>query len=266
MTRSRGLRLLLALVVIELLIAILGPFVAPHGPNSYTGASFLGSTTGHLFGTDADGRDVLSRVLWGGRSIIGLATAATVLAYVIGGSIGLLAGYRGGFLDGALMRAMDVLLAFPTLLFVLLLAAGIGAGATTIVIGVAALNVPGVARIVRAATLDISVRGYVEAAVARGERTSAILRREILPNIATVVAADGGVRFTGSFLAIAGLNFLGIGIQPPAADWATMVAENRSYISLQPWAVAAPALCIAIFTITVNLGADALVRVRDQSA
>jgi ABC-type dipeptide/oligopeptide/nickel transport system permease subunit len=264
--RSITLRIWFSFGILVLAAALLGPFFAPHGPNDYTGGSFLGSGSGHLFGTDAVGRDVLSRVLWGGRSIIGLATTATIVAYVIGGAVGLLAGYRGGLVDAVLMRTMDVLLAFPALLFVLLLAAGIGAGVTTIVIGVAAINIPGVARIVRAATLEVSVRGFVEAAVARGERTAAILRREILPNIASIVAADGGVRFTGAFLTVAGLNFLGIGIQPPAADWATMIAENRSFISLQPWTIAAPAICIAVFTITVNVVADGLARGRERSS
>jgi ABC-type dipeptide/oligopeptide/nickel transport system permease subunit len=256
----------MAFGAVVLAAALLGPLFAPHAPNSYTGDSFLGSGSGHIFGTDSVGRDVLSRVLWGGRSIIALATAATLGAYVVGGAIGLLAGYRRGILDAGLMRTMDVLLAFPALLLVLLLAGGIGAGVTTIVIGVAAVNVPGVARIVRAATLEVSVRGFVEAAVARGERTPAILRREILPNIAGIVAADGGVRFTSAFLAVAGLNFIGIGVQPPAADWATMIAENRNYISLQPWTVAAPAICIALFTITVNVIADGLVRGRLRSS
>jgi ABC-type dipeptide/oligopeptide/nickel transport system permease subunit len=264
--RSTALRIWFGVGLLVLAAALLGPLLAPHGPNEYTGGSFLGSGAGHWFGTDVNGRDVLSRVLWGGRSIIALATAATVIAYIVGGGVGLLAGYRGGILDASLMRTMDVLLAFPALLFVLLLAAGLGAGVTTIVIGVAAINIPGVARIVRAATLEVSVRGFVEAAVARGERMSAILRREILPNIASIVAADGGVRFTGAFLTVAGLNFLGIGIQPPAADWATMIAENRSYISLQPWTVAAPALCIALFTITVNVVADGLVRGRERTS
>jgi ABC-type dipeptide/oligopeptide/nickel transport system permease subunit len=264
--RTITLRIWIVFGVVVLAAALLGPLFAPHGPNDYTGGSFLGSSTGHLFGTDADGRDVLSRVLWGGRSIIALTAAATLLAYLVGGTVGLLSGYRGGVVDGALMRTMDVLLAFPALLFVLLLAAGIGAGVSTIVIGVAAINVPGIARIVRAATLEVSVRGFVEAAVARGERTSAILRREIVPNIAGIVAADGGVRFTGAFLAVAGLNFLGIGIQPPSADWATMIAENRSFISLQPWTIVAPAICIAVFTITVNVVADGLVRNRERSS
>jgi peptide/nickel transport system permease protein len=264
--QSTALRIWFGLGLLVLAAALFGPLLAPHGPNEYTGGSFLGSGAGHWFGTDVNGRDVFSRVLWGGRSIIALATAATVIAYIVGGAVGLLAGYRGGILDAALMRIMDVLLAFPALLFVLLLAAGLGAGVKTIVVGVAAINIPGVARIVRAATLEVSVRGFVEAAVARGERTSAILRREILPNIASIVAADGGVRFTGAFLTVAGLNFLGIGIQPPAADWATMIAENRSYISLQPWTVAAPAICIALFTITVNVVADGLVRGRERTS
>ena len=181
-----------------------------------------------------------------------------MLAYIIGGAIGLFAGYTRSLADSVLMRGVDLLLAFPPLLFMLLLAAGIGAGPTVIVIGVAAINVPGIARIVRTATLEISVRGYVEAAVTRGERTSAILAREVLPNIVGTLVADGGVRLTGSILYVAGLNFLGLGLQPPSSDWATMIAENRTTIDLQPWAVAAPAAMIAILTVAVNVVGDGL--------
>jgi peptide/nickel transport system permease protein len=176
----------------------------------------------------------------------------------VGGAIGLLAGYSRTAVDSILMRAVDVLLAFPPLLFLLLLAGGLGPGATTIVLGVAVVNVPGVARVIRSVTLEVSGRGYVEAAVARGERTPAILVREVLPNIAGTIVADGGVRLTGSILAVAGLNFLGIGLQPPDADWATMIAENRTSIDLQPWSVAAPAAMIALLTVAVNVVGDGL--------
>jgi len=263
--RTVSVRIWLSLGVLLLGVAVFGPFFAPHEPSALAGPSFAHPGGDFLLGTDALGRDVLSRVLWGGRSIIGLAVASTVLAYLVGGSIGLLAGYSKGLLDAALMRFVDVLLAFPPLLFLLLLAFGVGAGPWTIVAGVATINVPGIARIVRTATLEASVRGYVEAAVARGESTRSVLVREVTPNIAGVVVADGGVRFTGSFLAIAGLNFLGLGLQPPAADWATMIAENRTTISLQPWSVAVPALLIALFTIAVNVVGDAVARSHERS-
>lgn len=250
--------------VIMLAVALLGSLVAPYDPAALVGKSFLLPGPDHWFGTDSLGRDVLSRVLAGGRTAVLLAVAAIVVAEAVGCVIGLLAGYRGGLVDAVLMRANDVLLAFPALLLVLVLAAGLGPGTVVLVVGVAVVNIPGIARLARAATLGVASAGYVESAVVRGERTAAILRREILPNIAPTIVADAGVRFAGAFLIIAGLNFLGIGIQPPAPDWATMIAENRSYITLQPWTVIAPTACIALFAISVNIVGEAVARRRSR--
>ena len=241
------------------LIAI-GPFFAPHDPAGIVGIPLQRPSGAFLLGTDGLGRDVLSRVLWGGRSIVGLAALATALAYAIGGAIGLLAGYTRSIVDPLLMRAMDVLLAVPPLLFLLVLATGAGRSIPVLVLGIATVHVPSIARIVRAATQEVSTRGYVEAAVTRGEHTPAILGREILPNVLGTMLADAGIRLTASILLLASVNFLGLGLQPPAADWALMISENRGGISLQPWAVAAPALLIAFLTISVNLVADAVAR------
>ena len=265
-TRSRVPRLHLGIpasvglvvLAIVLLVAFLGPLFAPYSPTELAGIPYSTPNGDFWLGTDSLGRDVLSRVLHGGRSVILLAVGATALAYLIGGAIGLFAGYSRSIADGILMRGVDLLLAFPPLLLLLLVAAGIGAGPTVIVIGVAAINIPGIARIVRTVSLEVSVRGYVEAAITRGERTSAILAREVLPNIAGPLVADAGVRLTGSILFVAGLNFLGLGLQPPSSDWATMIAENRTSIDLQPWAVAAPAAMIAILTVAVNVVGDAI--------
>jgi peptide/nickel transport system permease protein len=248
-----GSAFLLALIVV-------GPFFSPHDPAAIVGIPLQRPSGQFLLGTDSLGRDVLSRVLWGGRSIVGLAVLATALAYLVGGSIGLLAGYTRSIVDPLLMRAMDVLLAVPPLLFLLVLATGAGRSLVVLVLGVATVHVPSIARIVRAATQEVAVRGYVEAAVARGERTAAVLRREILPNVLGTVLADAGIRLTASILILASVNFLGLGRQPPAADWALMISENRGGITLQPWAVAAPALLIAFLTIAVNLVADAVAR------
>jgi peptide/nickel transport system permease protein len=241
------------------LIAV-GPYCAPHDPAAIAGIPLQRPDGEFLLGTDGLGRDVLSRVLWGGRSIIGLSVAATALAYLVGGAIGLLAGYRRSLVDPVLMRAMDVLLAVPPLLLLLVLATGAGRSVYVLVLGVAAVHVPSIARILRAATQEVSVRGYVEAAVARGERTAAVLGREILPNVLGTVLADAGIRLTGSILILASVNFLGLGLQPPRADWALMISENRTGITLQPWAVVAPALLIAFLTVAVNLLADAIAR------
>lgn len=253
-----------AIGVFMLAVAMVGFLVAPYDPAGLVGLAFSPPGPDHLFGTDSLGRDVLSRVLVGGRTAVLLAVAAIVVAEVVGCAIGLLAGYRGGLVDAVLMRANDVLLAFPALLLVLVLAAGLGPGVVVLVVGVAVVNIPGIARLARAATLGVARTGYVESALVRGEGTFAILRREILPNIGPTIFADAGVRFAGAFLIIAGLNFLGIGIQPPAADWATMIAENRSYITLQPWTVIAPTACIALFAISVNIVGEAVARRRSR--
>jgi ABC-type dipeptide/oligopeptide/nickel transport system permease subunit len=176
------------------------------------------------------------------------------------------AGYSRNLLDAALMRGVDVLLAFPPLLFVLVLVTGAGTSALVLVIAVGIVQITGISRIVRAATLEVAVRGYVEAAVARGERTPAILRREILPNIMAPVLADFGLRFTYAIVIIASMNFLGLGLAPPAADWGLMVAENRQFITLNLWGVLAPAILLAVLTIAVNLIGDAHVRVLGRSS
>jgi peptide/nickel transport system permease protein len=246
-------------------LAFIGPHIAPYGPNDIVGVPFSPPSASHLLGTDFVGRDVLSRLLCGGASVVLLAGLATVIGYAVGGAIGLLAGYRGGIIDAAWMRVMDVLLSVPPLIFLLVLATGAGPNETALVLGIALIHVPGVARIIRTATSRTAVRGYVEAAVARGEGSVSVLRREILPNITGVIAADAGPRFTVSILLVAAINFLGLGIRPPAANWALMISENDSGLSLNPWSVVMPAVLIAILTISVNVLADALARARDQS-
>ncbi|HYW29618.1 MAG TPA: ABC transporter permease subunit, partial [Gaiellales bacterium] len=168
--------------------------------------------------------------------------------------------YSRSKVDPALMRTVDVMLAFPPLLFLLVLIAGAGTSIAVLVIGVAAIQAPAISRIVRTSTLEVSVRGYVEAAVARGERPIAVIRREIVPNILAPVLVDAGLRFTYSILIIASVNYLGLGLQPPSSDWALMVSENREYINLNVWAVIAPAAMIALLTIGVNMTGDAIAR------
>jgi peptide/nickel transport system permease protein len=264
-TRGWPARIALTVLILVVAIALVGPFFAPHAPSELAGAPYAAPSSDFRLGTDYLGEDVLSRLLWGGRSVILFASIATVLAYLVGASIGLLAGYSRSRLDGALMRSMDVLLAFPPILFLLVVATGAGASVVALVIAIAIVHVPSIARIVRAASLEVAVRGYVEAAVARGDPTRTILRREILPNIVGPVAADAGPRFTISILLVAAVNFLGLGLAPPAADWALMISENRTGITIQPWAVVAPALMIALLTVSLNVVADAIARSLGQS-
>jgi peptide/nickel transport system permease protein len=254
---ARG-RVGLTLLVLIVAIAVFGPLFAPHNPDAQVGIPFAGPSSRALLGTDALGRDVLSRVLYGGRTVLLYPAAAAVLAYLIGGAVGLFAGYNRGRSDGLLMRGVDVLLSFPSLVFLLVLVTGLGTSAWVLIVGTAVVQAPMVARIVRSATLEQVVRGFVEAAVARGDSTLAILRREVLPNIVPAVMADAGLRFTYSLLLIASVNFLGLGLQPPAADWGLMVSENRTGIAIMPLGVVVPAVLIALLTISLNLIGDAI--------
>jgi peptide/nickel transport system permease protein len=247
------------------LVALFGGFLAPHSPYAIVGTPYSPPSGSAWLGTDFVGRDVLSRVLHGGQSVVLLAGLATLIGYAAGTVIGLSAAYSGGLRDTLLMRAMDVLLAFPPILFLLILATGAGPSQVALILGVATIHVPGVARILRSATLRLLGRGYVQAAVARGERPASVLGREIAPNIIDVVVADAGPRFTASILLVAALNYLGLGLQPPAANWALMISENRDGLTSQPWSVAGPALLIGLLTISVNLLADGLARARDRS-
>jgi peptide/nickel transport system permease protein len=248
------------IVLFVIAVAVFGPLVAPHSPTQPVGTPLSGPTSAAPLGTDFLGRDVLSRVLYGGRSVLGLAAAATILAYLLGLSIGLVAGYSRSLVDPVLMRSVDVMLCFPPLLFLLVLIAGAGSSIAVVIVGVAVVQAPQISRIVRTATLEVSTRGYVEAAVARGERPAAVIVREVLPNILVPVLVDAGLRFTYSILIIASVNFLGLGLQPPNSDWALMIGENRQYLAVNALAVLAPAAMIALLTIGVNLTGDAVAR------
>ncbi|HEX5197578.1 MAG TPA: ABC transporter permease [Gaiellales bacterium] len=248
------------IVVFVVAVAIFGRYFAPHDPNVPVTVPLAPPSSHYWLGTDFLGRDVFSRLLYGGRSVITLAALATGLGYLIGMSVGLIAGFSRSRIDPVLMRSVDVMLAFPPLLFLLVLISGAGTGVEVLVIGVAVIQAPGISRIVRTATLEVSVRGYVEAAIARGERSFAVIVREVLPNIMAPVLVDSGLRFTYSILIIASVNFLGLGLQPPASDWALMISDNRQYIAIQAWAVLAPAAMIALLTIGINLTGDAIAR------
>jgi peptide/nickel transport system permease protein len=264
-TSDWGGRVGVVLLAIVVLLALLGPAFAPHSPIAPIGIPGAGPSGSAPLGLDFLGRDVLSRVLYGGRSTLLLGTGATALTYLVGVTIGLIAGYSRSIADPLLMRGVDVFLSFPALLVMLLFVTAFGSGRGVLVGAVVIVLFPGVARIVRTATLEVSTRGYVEAAVARGESTVAILRREILPNIVAPIVADVGIRFSWSIILIASVNYLGLGLAPPTADWGLMVSENREIISTNPLALLAPAAILAVLIIAVNLIGDAYVRQRRHS-
>ena len=195
---------------------------------------------------------MLSRILWGGRSVVWMAFAAATLGVGLGAALGMLAGFSRSRLDDGLMRSMDVILAFPQIVLVLLFVSMLGSHLSLIVALVALAWVPQVARVARGVTADIVHREYVQAAEAIGLPRRRILFREILPNVATPLMVEYGLRLTWSIAVIAAVSFLGFGIQPPNADWGLMINENRGGITQQPWAVLAPAICIALFAIGTN--------------
>jgi ABC-type dipeptide/oligopeptide/nickel transport system permease subunit len=248
---------LLAIVVVG---AIIGPLLAAHPPDESLTAPFMPRDGEFPLGADVIGRDVLSRVLYGGRSVLLMATIANLLCYFVAVPLGLLSGYLGGRTDSVIMRILDVVLAFPPVLLLLVLASTRGTGASTVVPAVALAQAPMVARLVRSAAIEASLHGYVEAERTRGESTASILRRDILPAVAGPLAADVGVRTVLSILFIASANFLGIGLQPPASDWGLMIAENRSGLEANPLAVIVPVGCIAVLTICISLIADRIAR------
>jgi ABC-type dipeptide/oligopeptide/nickel transport system permease subunit len=259
--RSPTARFGLALCAFVLLLAFVGPLVAPHGSTEVIARAYApASDDGLLLGSDYLGRDVLSRVMSGGRALIVLPLLATIVAYLIGGTLALTAAISRSRAGEVMMRSVDVLIVFPGLLLMLVLVTGLGESMTTLMAGIILLQFPPVARILYAAALELSGRGYVEAAIARGERTRYLIAREILPNVAGTVAADFGPRLIASVFLIAALAFLGFGAEAPAANWALMITENRSGIMINGLAVFAPVVAIALLTIGVSLVSDAVAR------
>jgi len=260
--RSRSGIVGLTLLGFVLAVALLGPLFAPYSPSEPIGVPGSGPSSEALLGTDVLGRDVLSRTLYGGLSVLWLGTVTTLLVMIGGLVLGMAAGYLGSWIDTGVMRVLDVVLSFPALLLILLLVTGLGASIPVLVLGVVAVQVPSVARMVRSATQEVATRGYIESAVARGERTTMILARDVLPNIRSIVVADVGVRFGYTIILIASMNFLGLGLEPPAADWGLMVSENRPVLGLNPLSVVAPAVLLALITVAVNVVADAYAQSR----
>jgi peptide/nickel transport system permease protein len=245
-----------ALLTAAMAVALLGPYVAPHEPDEIFGIAFEKPSSGHPLGLDFVGRDVLSRFLWGGRTAIFIALLGTTIGFFIGIAIGVYSAYRRGWVDEVTGRQTDLLLAFPTLVFALLLLAAFGTSLRLVVVAIAVTTIPGVIRIARAAALEVVDLPYVEAAKARGESTIFILGREILPNIRGPILVDFGLRLTASILLVAALSFLGLGLKPPAADWGLMIGENRVALTVQPWPVVVPVVAIACLTVGINLLLD----------
>jgi peptide/nickel transport system permease protein len=258
----RLLRTKIGVLLVLLLVgtALLGPFFAPHDPAAFAGAPYAKPGGSAALGTDALGRDVLSRFLWGGRSILGLSAAATAIGLVLGVSIGLVAAYSRGLLDDVLMRAMDVILAFPSIVLGLVAVSTVGPKLWLIVLVVGLTTMPRVARVTRGASAELVERDFVQAAEALGEPRAKLLLGELLPNITSPLMVEASLRLTYAIGLIASLSFLGFGEQPPAADWGLMINENRQGLTVQPWGVLLPVIAIALLTIGTSLIGDGLSR------
>jgi len=251
----------LTMALFVLLVAVIGPAVSPHSPNALMTLTFAKPSSQFPLGGDFLGRDVLSRVLNGGWLLLLMAAAATAIGIVVGAAAGISAAYLRGARDGIIMRTVDVILAFPQLVFALLLLSLLGPKLWLIVLAVGLSHAPAVARVIRSATLDIAERDYVKVAELQAMRPAKVMTKEILPNLITPLMVEAGLRLTYSIVIIAGLAFLGFGQPPPAANWGTMINENRIGLQLNPWAVIVPAALIALLTIGINTFTDAVARV-----
>jgi peptide/nickel transport system permease protein len=253
-------RIGLAIVVLMVAIAVFGPLVAPHSPTEFVAQPNAGPSSAALFGADALGRDVFSRFLHGGLTVLWLAAAATIIGIVLGTVVGLVAAYARNWLDDVLMRGNDVMLSFPQIIFVLLAVSAIGPKLWLIALTVGLTHAPRVARVMRGAGQEVVERDFVKAAEVVGEKRWRIVFGELLPNVTSPLLVELGLRMTYSIGLVAAVSFLGMGLQPPTADWGLMINENRLSITVQPWAVALPVLAIGLLTVGTNLVTDGVAR------
>lgn len=258
--RTGRARLGLALLAAVGLVVVLGPLVASRAPDAIVGPPLLGPGGEFPLGTDILGRDVLSRLLHGGVDLTWMAVLAAALGVVLGCAVGLTAAYRGGAADTVLMRAMDVLLSFPEIVFVLLFVSVLGRSTvlTAVLVGVA--FVPGVSRVVRGAALPVVSSEHVLWARANGLPPARVLLREVLPGVTSPLMVETGMRLVWAVSAIASLSYLGFGIAPPAADWGLMVGENQDGLPIAPLPVLAPVALILMVALGGNLVAESVAR------
>ena len=240
--------------------AIFAPWLAPYGQSEIVGDVWEPLFGKFIFGTDQIGRDMLSMLIYGARNMIALALLTTGCAFGLGSLLGFLAATMGGWVDQVLSRFVDVVISIPTLIFALIVLSATGTSISALVIVIAIIYAMPVYRIARAVAMDIEVMEYVEVARLRGEGLWWIMRKEILPNALTPLAAEFGLRFCFVFLLISGLSFLGLGLQPPLADWGSMVRGNADGIAWGYMHPLVPATCIALLTIGINLIVDSAVQ------
>lgn len=244
------------IVLVYAIAGIFAPWIAPFGESEIVTQSFAPADDTLLLGADQLGRDMFSRIIYGARNSVGIALVATTMAFIMGAFGGLLAATKGGLFDQILSRAVDVVMSIPSLIFALLLLSIFGTNTVVLIIIIAIIYAPRVFRLTRAVAGDVVVMDYIEAARLRGEGMWYLIRKEILPNSKAPLIAEFGLEFCFVFLLIAGLSFLGLGIQPPTADWGSMVRENATLISYGETTPLIPAAAIALLTVAVNFVVD----------
>lgn len=246
----------LLVILLYVLVALFAPLVAPFGETEVVGEGFAPWGGQFLLGTDNLGRDMFSRLVYGARNTLGIAFLTTVLAFALGGFCGLVAAIRGGWIDQGMSRVVDILMAIPQLIFALLILSVVGTTTTSLVLVIALLDATRVFRLSRAVAMSVVVQDFVEAARLRGEGLWWLVTREVLPNAAAPLIAEFGLRFCFVFLFISALSFLGLGIQPPTADWGSMVRDNAVLITFGDVSPLLPALAVALITVSVNFVVD----------
>ncbi|MFK7866798.1 MAG: ABC transporter permease [Alphaproteobacteria bacterium] len=244
------------MIVIYIFLALFAPLIAPYAERQVVGDEYLPWGDGFLLGTDNLGRDMFSRLIYGARNSVGIAFITTCLAFVSGTLLGLIAAAVGGWVDQALSRLIDVFMALPALIFALLLLSIFGTSITNMILVIAVIDMTRVYRLARSVAAGVVVMDYIEAAKLRGEKLPWLVFKEILPNVTAPLIAEFGLRFCFVFLAISALSFLGLGVQPPAADWGSMVRENATLITFGDITPLLPAGAIALLTVSVNFVVD----------
>ena len=243
-------------VLIYSIVAIFAPFIAPYGEREILGRAFELWSDKYILGTDNLGRDMLSRMIFGARNTIGLALSITILAFLLGSLTGMIAAALGGWVDQILSRIVDVLMSIPSLIFALLILSIFGTSVPYLIATITVIDATRVFRLARATAMNVVVMDYVEVARVRGEKLDWVIRKEILPNITAPLLAEFGLRFCFVFLFISALSFLGLGLQPPAADWGSMVRDNASLITFEDITPLLPAGAIALLTVAINFIVD----------
>ncbi|MBL4825049.1 MAG: ABC transporter permease [SAR324 cluster bacterium] len=246
----------MVVILFYAIISIFAPFIAPYGETELLGRAYELWSDKYLLGTDNLGRDMLSRLIYGARNTIGLALSITLIAFVLGSLTGMIAAALGGWVDQILSRIVDVLMSIPSLIFALLILSIFGTAMPYLIGTIAILDATRVFRLARATAMNVAVMDYVEVARLRGEKLGWIIRKEILPNITAPLLAEFGLRFCFVFLFISALSFLGLGIQPPTADWGSMVRDNATLIAFDDITPLLPAGAIALLTVAMNFVVD----------